>query len=661
MSQLFQLDLKGVEVVPDSPVATGSAKAVTKDGRVHFRAGAYQPGTPEGDWLIAHELAHVVQQRASRGELPGTRKELEREADRAATSAARGRPAPIMLRAQPTAAYAFNEAETHSSGIDEIGGDPPDAGAASVAGDATKSTDREGDRFESVELGRDPREGWHTLGALHARRGRAAVQTAVQTLAPDPRIRVGAMLGVDLSFVRLERGPNADHFLDEIDADGAAVGATVYVRTGLGAEREWEIEAHELTHVAQTGGSASARGDDLEVAPPESAVELEAEEVGQQLAAFHPLDRPLAHSAPAGTVLRGKGKIIGWLVKVGERKLIKRVAIYSEKELAKLLGKGFNVLVRDGRGAAKRIAEKVWGDETLHHAGHIIKKTGKLGRPHFQPLRHGVGRAGEKGWHIFYTAVPILFFSEAADAFAIYDDKYPGKSIANYLTITQYAGDDSWLSYLDWINPLELIAIGGDIGRELDRERTKELKSLIFTREGPNGTIQTYELDPAGKLIKVYVKGPKGEQKELTAEEYYKLLEHTVAGAAINQELPTADGTAHPSYAGTFDAEYRIYHSKQGWTYDAKTLSFFLPAAEVAKLTRVGSFYLNRVPSIEYFYVIVPPSFRAALREPGFKMPPDRVKAYDAASDKEQVLMDVLNSAVTARIIETIDPFQGKK
>jgi hypothetical protein len=41
--------------------------AVTKDGTMHFRAGAYQPGTPEGDWLIAHELAHVVQQRGAGG------------------------------------------------------------------------------------------------------------------------------------------------------------------------------------------------------------------------------------------------------------------------------------------------------------------------------------------------------------------------------------------------------------------------------------------------------------------------------------------------------------------------------------------------------------------------------------------------------------------
>jgi hypothetical protein len=380
------------------------------------------------------------------------------------------------------------------------------------------------DRFANAGLALSPHDLWSELGILHTTRGTAAVQAAVQALGPDPRIRFGALLGVDLSFVRFERGAAADQLLDEIDADGAAIGATVYLRASLGAERAWELEAHELTHVAQTGGGTSELGNDLEVAPPESAVEQEAEAVGQQLAAFQPLARPLAQSAPAGTVLRGKGKIIGWLVKVGERKLVKTVAIYSEKELAKLLGKGFNVLVRDGRQVAKRIAKKVWGDETLHHTGHIIRKTGKLGLSHFQPLRHGVGRAGEKGWHIFYSALPILFFSEDVDAMVIYEDKYPGKSVANYLTVTQYAGKDSWLSYLDWVNPLELIAIGGDLGRDWDRERTKELKALIFTRQGPNGTIQTYELDPEGQLVKVYVQGPSGVKKEFTAQEYHELL-----------------------------------------------------------------------------------------------------------------------------------------
>src|SRR5918995_2142348 len=47
----------------DSPRAGGSTLALTQGSDVHFAPGAYQPGTPGGDHLIAHELAHVAQQR----------------------------------------------------------------------------------------------------------------------------------------------------------------------------------------------------------------------------------------------------------------------------------------------------------------------------------------------------------------------------------------------------------------------------------------------------------------------------------------------------------------------------------------------------------------------------------------------------------------------
>jgi hypothetical protein len=140
LGPLFGFDLAGIEVVPESPAASGSTKAVTRAGEVHFRPGSYQPGTQHGDWLIAHELAHVVQQRGGRGERPGTRRELEREADRAATLVTRGIAAPIALRAQPAAAYAFDEGEAHDSGGDESAPQPSEAagGAKSEAG----ATDR---------------------------------------------------------------------------------------------------------------------------------------------------------------------------------------------------------------------------------------------------------------------------------------------------------------------------------------------------------------------------------------------------------------------------------------------------------------------------------------------------------------------------------------
>src|SRR5687768_1137353 len=67
------------------------ARAFTVGSDVAFGAGEYQPGTLIGDALIAHELAHVVQQQAAAASPPLTKTETdggtqETEADEAAVS-----------------------------------------------------------------------------------------------------------------------------------------------------------------------------------------------------------------------------------------------------------------------------------------------------------------------------------------------------------------------------------------------------------------------------------------------------------------------------------------------------------------------------------------------------------------------------------------------
>jgi hypothetical protein len=65
-----------------------AARAFTTGSDVFFASGEYQPGTADGDRLLAHELTHVVQQRGAsaagplRVSQPGDA--LEREADAAA-------------------------------------------------------------------------------------------------------------------------------------------------------------------------------------------------------------------------------------------------------------------------------------------------------------------------------------------------------------------------------------------------------------------------------------------------------------------------------------------------------------------------------------------------------------------------------------------------
>ncbi len=67
-----------------------SARAFATGTDVYFAKGEYQPGSADGDRLIAHELAHVVQQRGAANTGPLTVSEpgdaLETEADAVADS-----------------------------------------------------------------------------------------------------------------------------------------------------------------------------------------------------------------------------------------------------------------------------------------------------------------------------------------------------------------------------------------------------------------------------------------------------------------------------------------------------------------------------------------------------------------------------------------------
>ena len=103
----------------DSPRAGGSTLALTQGADVHFAPGAYQPGTPGGDHLIAHELAHVAQQR--RGPIGGDvgTAALEADAERAAAS---GRPDDVLLGAPAGLPQAY-EANEHEGLGNAAGGD----------------------------------------------------------------------------------------------------------------------------------------------------------------------------------------------------------------------------------------------------------------------------------------------------------------------------------------------------------------------------------------------------------------------------------------------------------------------------------------------------------------------------------------------------------
>lgn len=84
-----------VHVGPDA--AAIGAVAFTWGTNIHFAPGQYNPHTPQGQFLLGHELAHVVQQRAGRvlnpfggGVAVVQDHALEAEADRLGRMAATG-------------------------------------------------------------------------------------------------------------------------------------------------------------------------------------------------------------------------------------------------------------------------------------------------------------------------------------------------------------------------------------------------------------------------------------------------------------------------------------------------------------------------------------------------------------------------------------------
>ncbi len=59
----MQLAFDKVRIHGDAGSAAAGAADFARGTDVTFRSGAYAPGTTAGQQLLAHELAHVVQQR----------------------------------------------------------------------------------------------------------------------------------------------------------------------------------------------------------------------------------------------------------------------------------------------------------------------------------------------------------------------------------------------------------------------------------------------------------------------------------------------------------------------------------------------------------------------------------------------------------------------
>ncbi|HEY0606890.1 MAG TPA: DUF4157 domain-containing protein, partial [Herpetosiphonaceae bacterium] len=69
MEQRFGTDFSAVRIHTDSQAATAArdinSDAFTNRQHIYFGSGRFQPETPTGQRLLAHELAHTIQQRST--------------------------------------------------------------------------------------------------------------------------------------------------------------------------------------------------------------------------------------------------------------------------------------------------------------------------------------------------------------------------------------------------------------------------------------------------------------------------------------------------------------------------------------------------------------------------------------------------------------------
>jgi len=248
------------------PASALGARALTAGTDILFRAGEYQPGTPGGDRLLAHELAHVVQQahglpqgildtgatghleKAAGLAADHASPAAEHEAHGAALIAAMGKPVPALSRQPPTIARQDDPDDlgTQSGGsVPDLSSDvglpvntgtsPPDAGTSPP--DAGTSP---------PDAGTSPPD----AGTTDAGAPPFVDSITIRRISEPVPVRVNAVDFVNNSHAKF--GPEGGHtevsglpFTPSIDAAGNVIAVTV----------AWVITEH-VPSVSPVPGSA---------------------------------------------------------------------------------------------------------------------------------------------------------------------------------------------------------------------------------------------------------------------------------------------------------------------------------------------------------------------------------------------------------------------
>ncbi len=126
------------------------------------------------------------------------------------------------------------------------------------------------------------------------------------------------------------------------------------------------------------------------------------------------------------------------------------------------------------------------------------------------------------------------------EATAVYTNPKPGRSIFNAWTVGYWCGEDSTAAWLDWINPLELAAMGADAGRWIDRQMQKEFIGVTLTLSTKDGSpLRSYSFGVNGGLQSVGIWKDERIVNNYFGDHYLRILEDgTLTDDLLNSLLP---------------------------------------------------------------------------------------------------------------------------
>jgi hypothetical protein len=237
-------DLSGVRIhegaESEAAASSVAAKAFTVGNDIHFGAGQYDPGSPQGQHLIAHEVAHTVQQRGgsrmrqNKLRVSQANDSFEVAADRAADAMVAGAPASLGGASIGLARLGNDDQEHNDSdGAAQNKSDKINTARNSVAGKDGNRTFRSGEtgltiagKKTSLKFGPDGLTGGLTLVKEDWPLGKKLDKSVAVPVTPGTGVffRVGGGVegGIDADIKAAGTKPTGDTLTGTITGSASA-------------------------------------------------------------------------------------------------------------------------------------------------------------------------------------------------------------------------------------------------------------------------------------------------------------------------------------------------------------------------------------------------------------------------------------------------------